>query len=243
MKMNNKNINLSQIDTVILAGGLGTRLQSVIKDKPKCLALINGKPFIDILLDNCIKQGLQRFILCVCHLKDQIIKHLNQRNDCEIVFSIEQEPLGTGGAVKNAETFIKSNSFFLLNGDSQVNSSFSALANFNTKKKGDMSLLLSAIEESQDYGNVNIDDNHRIILFNEKPNVKTNSTINAGVYFMQKFLVDSLTYNKNYSLEKDLLPVWIKKYNVFGKVTNSSVLDIGTPKRLSLARKIMLGLL
>ena len=79
--MNKHNIDISKIDTMILAGGLGTRLQSVLKDKPKCLAPINGKPFIEILLDDCIKQGLRRFILCVGYLKEQVIEHLSQRND------------------------------------------------------------------------------------------------------------------------------------------------------------------
>ena len=74
---------------MILAGGLGTRLQSVLNDKPKCLAPINGRPFIDLLLDNCIKQGLKRFIICVGYLKEQVIQHLRDRNDCEIVFSKE----------------------------------------------------------------------------------------------------------------------------------------------------------
>ena len=84
--MNKDNIDISKIDTVILAGGLGTRLRPAIKDKPKCLARINGKPFIDILLDNCMQQGLRRFILCVGYLKEQVMEHLEDRKDCEIVF-------------------------------------------------------------------------------------------------------------------------------------------------------------
>ena len=91
-------MDLSKLDTVILAGGLGTRLQPVLKDKPKCLAPIDGIPFIDILLDDCIEQGLQRFIICVGYLKEQVIEHLCKRNDCIIVFSEEDTPLGTGGA-------------------------------------------------------------------------------------------------------------------------------------------------
>ena len=79
--MNKAKIDLSDIDTVILAGGLGTRLQPVLKDKPKCLAPINGRPFIDILLDNCIDQGLKKFILCVGYLRAQIVKHLSERRD------------------------------------------------------------------------------------------------------------------------------------------------------------------
>ena len=105
---------------MILAGGLGTRLQPVLKDKPKCLAPINGTPFIDILLADCIKQGLQRFILCVGYLKEQVIEHLSNRNDCEIIFSMEDKTLGTGGALKNAEPHIKSDPVLVMNGDSYV---------------------------------------------------------------------------------------------------------------------------
>ena len=100
-------INLSKIDTVILAGGLGTRLQPVLKDKPKCLAPINGKPFIDILLDNCINQGLRRFILCVGYLKEQVIKHLSNRNDCKIIFSKEDESLCSGGGNQLRQPYLR----------------------------------------------------------------------------------------------------------------------------------------
>ena len=86
--------HLLDFDVAILVGGLGTRLREVVKDKPKCLAPINGIPFIDILLDNFIEQGLNRFILCVGHLSEQIIEYLGDRRNCEIIFSIE--PMGMG---------------------------------------------------------------------------------------------------------------------------------------------------
>ena len=86
------------MDAVILVGGLGIRLRPLLINKPKCLMSINGKPFIDILLDYCIDQGLRRFILCVCYRKEQVIEHLRNRNDCKIIFSEEDKPLGTGGA-------------------------------------------------------------------------------------------------------------------------------------------------
>ena len=103
------------MSAILLAAGLGTRLRSITDSVPKCLVPINGKPFIEILLDDCIKQGLRRFILCVGYLKEQVIEHLSQRNDCEIVFSLEEESLGTGGALKNAERHIKTDHFIVLN--------------------------------------------------------------------------------------------------------------------------------
>ena len=85
---------------MILAGGLGTRLQPVLKDLPKCLAPINGKAFIDILLDHCIDQGLRRFVLCVGFLKDQIEKHLKKRQNCRIEFSVEKKTFRNSWSVK-----------------------------------------------------------------------------------------------------------------------------------------------
>ena len=86
--MISKNYN-DFLDFVILVGGLGTRLQS---NKPKCLALINGVPFIDILINYYIKQGIKRFILSLGYLKEMIVEHLSRRDDCEIIFSIEEYP-------------------------------------------------------------------------------------------------------------------------------------------------------
>ena len=69
-------VDISRVDTIILAGGLGTRLKPILKNRPKCLALINGKPFIDILIDNLIEQGLKRFIICVGYLQEQVIRRI-----------------------------------------------------------------------------------------------------------------------------------------------------------------------
>ena len=93
-------VHLLDIDVLILCGGLGTRLRDVVKDKPKCLAPINGKPFIDLLLDDLVLQGFQRIVLATGHLSYQLEQHVKQRNDAEYIISREPEPLGTAGAIK-----------------------------------------------------------------------------------------------------------------------------------------------
>jgi D-glycero-alpha-D-manno-heptose 1-phosphate guanylyltransferase len=236
--MNNKiNIDLSEIDTVILAGGLGTRLKSVLNDKPKCLASIKGKPFIDILLDDCINQGLRRFILCVGYLKEQVIEYLSKRNNCEIVFSEESEPFGTGGALKIAEPHIRSDTFLAMNSDTYIEYPLLNLLNFHIRKQADMSILLSNTTKGDDYGNVIVNSEKRILSFCTKT-IKDTALVNAGVYCLQTSLLFKENAGIPQSFEIDWLPTWIEKYNIYGEVTDIPFHDIGTPKRFNAFQKI-----
>ena len=225
--MNKHNIDISKIDTMILAGGLGTRLQSVLNDKPKCLAPINGKPFIEILLDDCIKQGLRRFILCVGYLKEQVIEHLSQRNDCEIVFSLEEELLGTGGALKNAERHIKTDHFIVLNGDTFLEVNYNEIIDWHCKKNADITMVINYFQNVGRYGSVTFDSNSKIIGFFEKGINQGYGWINAGVYVMVKSILKEIELNINSSLEFDLFPDCIGK-SIYGYKNEGNMIDIGT---------------
>ena len=223
---------MSKLDTVILAGGLGTRLEPVLKGKPKCLAPINGNLFIDILLDDCIKQGLRRFILCLGYLKEQVIEHLSDRNDCEIVFSEEKEPLGTGGALKNTRPLIKSDPFLVMNGDSFIDFDMKALA--KKQKNYLLSILLYKDNNGSDFGSVKIDDNGLLLAFDEKKNNSNNKYLNSGRYFFSKNIFNYLPNKKSFSLEKDVFPGLAKKFKINSLINNNRSFDIGTPERYSL---------
>ena len=239
MKMNKANVNLNEIDTVILAGGLGTRLQPVLKDKPKCLAPINGKPFIDILLDNFIDQGLQRFIICVGYLKEQIIEHLRERNDCEIVFSVENEPLGTGGALKNAETYIKSDPFLVMNGDSYTNINFTSMLVDHINSKGLITIGVSKVVDNSDFGVVIFNKSLRITGFSEKL-ICTSKYVNAGVYLFQKELITMMPRKRNFSLEKDVFENIYQSELCYAYNCIDDFVDIGTPDRLDKVNRMRL---
>lgn len=100
----------SDLDIVILCGGFGKRLRPIISDKPKILAKIENRTFIDILIENTLQYGSKNFILCVGYLKEQIIRHrFDCIDNCNIKYSEEEEPLGTGGALKNAIYLTNSN--------------------------------------------------------------------------------------------------------------------------------------
>ena len=184
--MNISKIDLLKIDTIILVGGLGTRLSSIIKNKPKCLIPINGKPFIDILLDECIKQGLERFILCVGYLKEQVISHLKNRDDCEIIFSQESNLLGTGGAIKNAEKLISSNNFIVINGDTLLEIDFLDWLNNLTDLE---SIALCKSNKSGVYGSISIDKDGKLSSFIEKHlSPPKNAFVNTGRYIFTLYL-------------------------------------------------------
>lgn len=235
---NNSNIiNLNDIDVVILCGGLGTRLKPIISDKPKVLAKIGNVTFLDILINNISFYGFKNIILCIGHLKDHIKRHFDYYcndyytyNDYNIKFSEENEPLGTGGALKNAELLIESDPFIVMNGDSICNINFKKFIDFHIDKKALLSMVLARSVISKDYGIVSLDNSSKIISFNEKSVDNNNALINAGIYIMQKDVFSYMPKQKTFSLEYDLFPK-LCDGRFYGFITESEIIDIGTPER------------
>jgi len=195
------------------------------------LAPIEGTPFIDLLFNDLIQQGFRRFILATGHLGSQLEYHVNNRTDAEYIISCEPIPLGTGGAIKFAENKIRSAHVLVLNGDSRIIFDFRSLFEFHKHQKADMSILLSSSTKGNDYGNVLLDGENRITTFSEKPVEKTFACVNAGVYVINRSLLNSLQPEVKYSLEKDCLPSWIHLRLIFGMLTDKPVYDIGSPER------------
>ena len=222
-----------EIDTLILAGGKGSRLQPVMNNKPKCLALINGVPFIDILLDDCIRKGLRNFIVCVGMYSDQVVDYLSKRNDCNIVFSNEDEPLGTGGAIKNAKNLIKSDPFVVMNGDSYIDYNVQNLIKKQVVFLG--SILLYQNSNSKSFGAVNINSEGIVIEFSEKSNQSETKLLNAGRYIFSKKIFDFFPTKNKFSLEYDILPIITKKKLMNSLISKNDSYDIGTPNRLKKA--------
>jgi D-glycero-alpha-D-manno-heptose 1-phosphate guanylyltransferase len=196
------------------------------------LAPINGKPFIGILLDDYIEQGLNRFVLCVGHLHEQIIEYLKDRDNCEIIYSIEDAPLGTGGAIKKAIPFIASDNIMIANGDSICTVDYLRLLKFHWGKNSDFTMVLSEDHTRQDAGNVKINRDNRIVGFHEK-NTKSRGFINSGIYILHTDCFKQFPNKDQFSLEYDYFPKLISSARCFGFPVDSAVYDIGTPKRLA----------
>ena len=221
-------------EAIILCGGKGTRIQSVVSDRQKCVASINGVPFLGILIAYLARFGIDRFVLCAGHKHDTVIdaaKSLQEEH--EIIFSIESEPLGTGGAVANAVKYLDAEDFYVLNGDSICPADMNGMMDFHLAKKAACTVLLSHHDGDLSGGNVDIDHDFRLTRFEEKFG-GTSGFISAGVYIFQKKILTEFVGTGYLSLENDLFPTMIG-HGGYGFPTKGPLLDIGTPDRIGTA--------
>lgn len=202
-----------------------------------------GRPFLDYVLQYLRQQALRRFILCTGYKAEVIERYCRERySDLILIFSKEEEPLGTGGALKNAQRYIQSPSFFVFNGDSYCPIDFSHLLAFHLLRRGVGTIVLSQVVDSWDYGVVRIDTNQRITRFIEKPKdqkkeeekQQRTSLVNAGIYCFQKDVFVHMEKDK-FSLEEDFFPAHISR-GLYGFVTEEWFVDIGTYKRYAQAQ-------
>lgn len=229
---------IKDIDVLILCGGLGKRLKDVTKNKPKPMIKIGEQPFLDIIIDYVAGFGFRRFILGIGYRAEVFKKYYKnfKSKDLNIEFCEEKTPLGTGGAVKKAKSFIKSNLFLVLNGDSICEFDPADLLKFHKKKKAIVSILLRKVLNGADYGRVKLDKADRVIDFNEKDRRANNCLINAGIYVFNKNVFDFMPRKRAFSLELDFFPKLAGK-NCFGYKKSGFFIDIGTPERYLKAKK------
>lgn len=237
-----RDLDANIIDAVILCGGMGTRLQGVLNDKPKPMADFNERPFLDLLIDYVGNFGFKRFILCSGHKGDLIKEYFEKKDDGKIyVISQETSPLGTAGAIKNAESEIKRDVFLAMNGDSFCPIDLNSFLNFHYSKNALASVALAPMEDARDYGGVALGENDEIISFDEKTNASTSDWVNAGIYIFNKKVLDHIPPGKKVSLEQEIFPSLTGK-GLFGFTSQSRLLDIGTPERLERARQLLIEL-
>mgnify|MGYP000166779666 CR=1 FL=1 len=223
------NRNISK-PLIILAGGFGTRLQSVLKGNPKPLADINGVPFLQLLFINWLDQGFTKFILSLHFESDKIIKLVEELKktilaDCEIKFIVETTPLGTGGAVSFVVNELKLNGdIFIANADTWIESGYQII----DKEEGNF-IGVVYIDDTSRYGTVVMDDNNKIIRFEEKNENDTSGLINAGVYMLSTNIFADWN-GKAYSLERDLFPILIHNKLLSGIELKTNFIDIGVPE-------------
>ncbi len=232
--------NLSETTAVILAGGLGTRLRPLIKDRQKVMANVADKPFLEHILTRLNDQGVTHAVLCVGYMAEQVQEYFgNKFGDLDLSYSEEQLLLGTGGALRFALPLVKSDPFLVLNGDSicdaDLNDFFTAHANQQTSA----SMLLVQVEDTRRYGRVDFSSSNRIINFEEKGATRGPGYINAGVYLLSKSLIEELPKGRNISLEKEVFNGLVGEdfYAHCGKITK--FIDIGIPEAVDQANDLL----
>ena len=225
------------MDVLILVGGKGARLHSVVNDRPKPMADINGHPFLNKLIEYVSSFGNNRIILCAGHMAEYLIEYYNdQELPIEIVFSVEDIPLGTGGAIKNAEKYIRSDDFLVMNGDSFCPVNLNDLTSFHYMKNAQISMAVAKVNNVKDYGLIRFNTSRKILSFEEKKHSDENGYINTGIYIFNKSILRDIPPNTNYSLEDDFFPSVLEK-RFFAYIVENEVLDIGTPERYNFAKK------
>ena len=233
---------MKNVDAIILCGGKGLRLREVIKDVPKPMAQVAGRPFLDVLIDRLCLSGVKRIILSVGYKKEKIIDYFNslgKRNDCHMLFSQEDELLGTGGAVKRALSLVRGKTFLTLNGDSLANVDFKEMLKFHKSKCSACTVAVSkAGENKSESGSISLSDDLRIIEFQEKKDQSLAKYVNAGVYIIDKTICEFMPQKKQFSIEYDFFPK-ITSQECFGYSLKDLFIDIGTPKRLADARDLL----
>ncbi len=222
--------DLANLDAIILCGGLGTRMKSISGNLPKSLIKIKNKFFIDIVIEYLLSFGIRRIILALGYKKEYFKNHTFPHPFIyQLIFSEETEPLGTGGAVKYAKSLIKSNPFLVLNGDTICYGDLSKFSDFHLFNKTMVSMLLSKAENTEEFGNVILDVDNRIISFKEKVRDES-GLINAGMYFMDQSIFELMPQTNYFSLEYDLFPK-LPASSFRGFLTKAKLIDIGTPQR------------
>ncbi len=216
---------------LILAGGLGRRLRSVVLDRPKPMAMVGGAPFLEILIDSLADKGVRRFVLLTGYKAEAIEDHFGAgyRSDSKIAFSREHSPLGTGGAVKNAEALATDPSL-LVNGDTFFDADLRSLLQFHMDTGADVTLSLFKVEDVSRYGSVVVDLRGMVTGFREKDeNVTEPGLINAGLSLLSKRLVNSLP-DGSFSMEREIFPSLVGSGKMFGLLQERPFFDIGTPE-------------
>jgi D-glycero-alpha-D-manno-heptose 1-phosphate guanylyltransferase len=212
---------------VILAGGLGTRLRSVVSDRPKPMAEVGGKPFLEYLVERLLSYNVSSIVICVSYMRESIISYFGEKYRKRVLFSIEETPLGTGGALARARELLPlSSSVLVFNGDTFLPIDYLKLENFHALKKADFTIVLARSTNPQ-FGGVTIDSNSKVIDFGLIEN--RSGLVNAGLYLIERSVFDLLP-DQHFSLEKDFLPGFVRQGGTYGYVSDRMFVDIGTPQ-------------
>jgi len=225
-------------DAVILCGGAGLRLRTLIGEAPKGMASVAGRPFLEVLLRQLARYGCERAILAVGYQSEVIQSHFGERAfGLELVYSTEATPLGTGGALRNAASLLETGDALVMNGDSYTDVDLSGLVGDHRKTAPDVSVVVVPADGRGDCGFVLLDGAGRVVGFDEKRAPSTTCYVNAGIYLFARGTVFDIPAEREVSLERELLPLWLQHgKHVRGFIHSGECIDIGTPERYHTAQ-------
>jgi D-glycero-alpha-D-manno-heptose 1-phosphate guanylyltransferase len=220
-------------ECIVLAGGKGTRLQSVVQDKPKCLAEIAGKPFLHYLLQYLQMQEIERVVFSLGYLHEQVQAWVSNNislYNLHHEFAVEADALGTGGAVKFALSYCDTDNVLIVNGDTMFDVDVHALGEFHHQSQADLTIALKPMFNFDRYGTVQIDELYEITEFTEKQ-AQQEGLINGGVYCITRAALLTLELPQKFGFEQDyLMKAKFHGHKLCGLVQDSYFIDIGIPE-------------
>lgn len=225
------------MEAIVLAGGFGTRLAGIVKDVPKPMAPVAGRPFLEYVLDALLAQGVDRIVLAVCHKKECIMKHFGTSyRGAAIVYSKETMPLLTGGAIRKALEQCCEDRVFILNGDTFFDVDLRILREFSEARDMTLAIAVKEMTDSSRYGTLDLAEDGVISGFAEKrPCAK--GLINGGVYDISRTALRE--YPETFSFEETYLPEAIQARRAGGVRFDGFFIDIGIPEDYVRAQELL----
>ena len=228
------------LDAIVLAGGKGTRLQSVVSDVPKPLAPVNGRPFLDYQLALLARSGqVRKAVLAVGHLAEKVIAHYRASPPpLPLEFAVETELLGTGGGLRNALSATSSEQVLALNGDSFFSWDVAPLRDVQREAGAAAVMALVRVPDTARYGAVTVRDG-RVTDFVEKGGASGAGLINAGVYLFSRRTLEAVPAGQVVSVERDVFPGLARQGALGAVVFESAFIDIGLPETYAAAATVL----
>ncbi len=227
----------NNIECIILAGGLGTRLRSSVPDLPKCMAPVAGKPFLAFVIDYLLQEGVNKFIFSLGYMHEAIEEFLKIKYPAlnyQVV--LEEEPMGTGGAIFLSCKKSTENNVIVLNGDTLFKVNIKELLDYHTQNYSSCTLSLKPMKQFDRYGVVEINQDGHIQSFQEKKFYE-NGLINGGIYALNVKGFLEIKFDDKFSFEKDYLEKYFSTVKMMGLVQDEYFIDIGIPEDFERAGK------
>lgn len=219
------------MEAIILAGGFGTRLRSVVSDVPKPMAPIAGRPFLEILLDHLLPYGFTHIVLSTGYMHEKIEAHFgNSYRGIDLSYAVETTPLGTGGGILNAFSQCQHDDVVVLNGDTLFKVDYSLLADFYRRHNTRLAIILRQVSDISRYGAVQVDCSDRVSRFVEKNSAGGMGNINGGIYMMNCTLFDGYKPGDTFSFEKDIMQKRYLDEPFYAYPDSAYFIDIGVPE-------------
>lgn len=217
---------------IILAGGFGTRLQSLVSDVPKPMAPVCGQPFLYYQLKFLKHHGIKTIIFSVGYLNEAVSRFFGERfGGMTIAYALEPEPLGTGGGIRLGMERCPDTDVLVLNGDSFFDFDLTQYIRLHRQSGRNISLALRRVSDVSRYGSISVNDHHRVLAFSEKSSQAGTGLINAGVYILNKnYYLQQSKAGQAFSIERDFFPSQASITSLNGYEFDGYFIDIGIPE-------------